>query len=316
MANFRAYWDGVELAEITAEQVEAPALKSGAGVGGCTIPAMQKAFDTYYQGMAIAKGLRMPEGAGGAFQAAFARIKKSIIDDLQASARTGWGHGVNDLEEAFEHLADNGGRWTDGNVRMYGGGPSGSGAINGHGCFTTAQFAANFFWAIDERVKKTQEAASEHVAKADKMATMFENNPNWNKNGTKEWGEFGEVLKSIEKNAERVASSMWIFGSQRADDISEHIETGNQLLTAANEVRGAVEMYDQGMRAGFGAGGSAALVVAKRAADAIPVLGELYGEVIGMIPGIAVSFQAIAERQRSQMMIAKYGPGVGQGMTW
>jgi hypothetical protein len=316
MASFISYWTGIDWAEITAERVDAPALKSGPGVGGHTIAGMQLAFDFYYRGMKIIDAIRAPEGdLPHSVYNAVSRAKKAAKDDLQDSARAGWGHGVNDLEEAFEHLAKNGGRWTDNNVRMYGAGGSGSGAINGHGVYTTAQFAYNFFNSIDAKMKAAAEAAQEHMRAADKLAEAAAKD-GWNKVGTKQWEQVGEALVKIQHVSDHLQKHLWLVCPkfEVPDVVNDALETCDKFVGAATEVRGAVEAFDKCQRAGFGTGASALLTVLKTGMGKVPVLGEVYAEAIGLIPEIASGFQAIADRQRMLLNIAIYGPAHGQQM--
>lgn len=79
------------------------------------------------------------------------RLTQLMKEDLHDAAETGWGSGVSDLREAFEHLAANNGRWTDTNWGTYDGQ---LGLIHGLGpSCTTAQCAANFLDAYEERLK-------------------------------------------------------------------------------------------------------------------------------------------------------------------
>lgn len=298
MASYLAYWEGKELATISAEQIDPPELKRKAD-------AMNLAFRLYYNGMNFAKACEI-------------KLRDILIADLRDAATDGWGAGVSDLEEAFVHLEKNNGRWTDTNSNFYTGGPTGVGAVAGYGNFTTASAIRNFLSAIDSRAAKIRELLQEHAAAGDKVAEAS-SNPNWNKVGTPQWEKVGDGLSKIKTVTENIQRFLWL--APKADEpigeiANKGLEIGGKFLSAASDTRAAVEMFTKAKQAGYSDGAAALLTALQKGMGSIPVLGELYGEAIGLIPGITAGIGAIAERQRNQIRIALYGPGAGEQMDW
>lgn len=296
-----AYWSGAELAYVTEDQIDAANVKR---LGGRAVRAMNLAFRIYQNGIVFAV-------QGGA-------LRLMITSDLHDAARTGWGTGVSDLEEAFEHLATNRGRWKDTNTKNYWGGPEGVGALDGHGWVETTTSAVNFLSAVDDKLKKLQKLIDAHTEGANKVADVM-SNPEWNKVGTAQWEKAGDGLKTVKSVNENIGRYLWLAGA-RYENLSEVGEKASEhfgkFFEAAEATRTAVETFERARIAGFSNAASGALAAIQFGAGKVPVLGELYGEAIGLIPVIAANFQAIAERQRNRMRIALYGPGAGEQMDW
>jgi hypothetical protein len=267
---------------------------------------MQLAFDLYYQGIKSAQ-----EIADG-------KLRNANIADLREAAETGWGAGVSDLREGYYHFAASGGRWKDGNRKDYWGGVNGVLCkFLGHGHTYTSQAAANFLAAIDEKVKEAASKADEHARNAEQMTALLQN-PAWNQVGSKQWEKVGEYLEKIQSGSEWLGRALWLIPPQGelGEAVSNVAEVGDSFIGAAADIRAAVSTFDNAQRAGFGTGSSLLLAALEKGMGKVPVIGAVYAQAIALIPSIAAGFQAIAERQKNQLILARIGPAVGQQMEW
>ncbi len=296
MSSYHSYWEGDELAWI--EEIPVTVIRH---YREDAAKAMNFAFLLYYYGMRFAKGVKQADAKAG----------KVLRDDLRAAATSGWGFGVKDLEDAFEHVADNDGRWSDNKAKPY------YGALGRYGAVPVAAF--NFFGAIDSRMAEARTLADQHEKASERMAAALEV-------GTPQWQKAGEALSTIQTISGNMERFLWLVPVavaggpsiilHRVDAVVDMVEKGNEIgskfLSAISDTRAAVETFDSAMRAGFTTEQGLLLAALQKVAGAVPVLGEVYAQAICLIPEIASMFQTIVETRNQQMLHALYNAGEGQ----
>ncbi len=326
------YWEARALASLTADQITAD-LKDHwrVGRGGRTtaysVGLMNAAFRIYYAGVAFAKALRNP--ASGQALPQGRGLSDVLLDDLRGPRRglayVGSGGGVSDLDEAFDHLAANGGRWTDDNHEDYNGT---IGQLGGVRFGVTAEFAANFLKEVDDRQKALSESG-EFQAATRALAndlTRCQRLRNANRIGTRDWQQLGERLDAVKTAVTNTQRYLWLgpalaaaagtdaasltdrAGSWFNENVLGH---AGRLLEAVSVVRSSVESYDRAIRGGFGRNEAAALTALTAVVGKLPVLGDLYAAALDTLPSIASTFRSIAERQAFNVRIARYGATPG-----
>jgi hypothetical protein len=198
---------------------------------------------------------------------------------LSEAAASGWGRGVSDLNEAFEHLATNNGKWRDNNVKSYFGGPNkciDAMVIKGPSA------AANFLNAADngaEILVRETEAFRNQKARAESARNRDD------------WGTIGEAIARIKTGAETVTPWLWTapayqrVGTRTASfaDVFGKIHVG---ATAYADMRG---------KAGWSQEESAVYAGLVVAVDFLPILGAFYGEALKMLPGMIANWQVFID---------------------
>jgi len=243
-------------------------------------------------------------------------------EDLDDAATEGFGMGVSDLQEAFEHLAANDGRWTDTNRKYYQG-ELGRVTSMGNTC-ETAACAANFLDAYEERLKEMGKHLDDMKNKASVANRIMERVKNSNTVGTKEWNEFRSCLGEVQKMSSKVENRLWLYrltcdpdsSSSKTLALREDALAGvGKCLSAIALVHDAVNDYNRALSAGLpldqaialtatttameGAGGIAALFVEGTGTilGGMAILLAVYVAALRAIPGIHRQFtDLVAER--------------------
>ena len=301
MTTFNEYWNGEVLACITPEQISDSSIKSA-----YSIKRWNLAFRFYYDGMATIKAFREASahsepGRGRSIKLAnlVSGIRSSLVvrmkEDLEDTAREGWGMGVHEMREAFVHLASNDGRWTDKNWKSYEGelGRMGAGSTMGPACFTAA-CVANFLDAYEERLKEMGKHLNDMKNKASAAKKIMERVKNSNTVGTKEWNEFMSCLGEVKKVSSKVENRLWLYrltcdpdssGSKTLELREDALAGVGKCLSAIALVHGAVSDYNNALSNGLPLGEAIALTATTTAMEGAGPIAALFVEGTGTILG-------------------------------
>jgi hypothetical protein len=176
---------------------------------------------------------------------------------------------VNCLDDAFHHLEDNGGRWTDDNL---------SGSYNGGvGCdryvSPVPACAASFLKEVDERMEDLG-TALEGSAKALREAKEGQDETNWEK--------AGRGLDAVAKYGKDIKPLLWLA----PETLRENTDT---VLEWNSKIKEMHEYAGQAMKIGASTrpGSEAFVMGMTKLLNYAPVLGGFYGRIVSEIPGMA-----------------------------
>jgi hypothetical protein len=327
MTTFHQYWNGTTCAKLTADQICAQLLRKDIFYHrDWSISRWNLAFSLYYDGMATIKAFKEVNpyadfGPTVSVSRERGRLTQLMEKDIHDAAETGWGPGVSDLREAFEHLAANNDRWLDTNTRTYDG-PLGRIHGLGPSC-TTAQCAANFLFAYEERVKEIGEKLQQMKAGLSRAERLVKRVENSNTVGTQEWNEFGSCLGNVKTYSGQVEKSLWLLRPNFDPDgnTSGALELGENALSAIGSclsaialVRDTVDTYNKALSSGMTPEQGAALVAgtatiegagiaagfvegASTVVGGMAILLAVYAVALKAIPGIYQQFVDIVQRR-------------------
>ncbi|MCB1024207.1 MAG: hypothetical protein KDB79_07450, partial [Acidobacteria bacterium] len=180
------YWKGLEHAVLKKEDVSANWINTRSGLKG--LAATNKAFCIWYHGR---------KTTGDAFST---RMTKSLED----CGTSGWGLGVNDLEEAFAHLIKNNGKWTDNTSSsfMYNG-KLGGGMIDSS---SIPPSISEFLSAVDKLLPKLTEAMTKYQTSCAQLQSikLTPTSP------PSDWEKMNKTLGTIKSAAENVGKYAWL----------------------------------------------------------------------------------------------------------
>jgi len=262
------YWEGSRQASLEGSQISAAWGRPGVEHGGSAISLANRAFEVYYSAY---RNIAASAGATHYSQ---------MLAALQDAARAGWGSGVSDLEESFDHLTSNGGRWTDNNTKNYYGGPN---KIFQRTLVTGPEGPVNFLNAVDSKIEVLRGVYTQYNSQVQQLTTAV---------AADNWTQIGETLGDIKTWGERAKPFLWWAPAyeQRAGQLVGLADVLGNIHTAAT-------MYTNSRAAGFDPRSAAALTALRTAVGFVPVLGDFYGRAVEMIPGLAAWFRGLIQER-------------------
>ncbi len=256
------YWEGTRRAHLTRSQITAEWGRPGVAHSGTSIAFVNRAFEIYYTAH---------ERIG---QCPDADHRRLMMDSLHDAARTGWGFGVDDLEEAFQHLHSNGGRWTDNATKSYFGGRQ----KVFHATLVRAPVSTvNFMNAVDSRVAELREIMQRYHQQARELSRAADGS---------QWSQVGSALGDIKSWGERAKPFLWM--APRVQDRLGQVVSFTGVLS---NIQSGLNTYGLSIRAGFDSDAAAAIGALRAAMGWVPVLGDFYGRAVDLIPGLRVWFR-------------------------
>lgn len=272
MPNASSYRNGTEKASLAASDITASWADDDRLSGHLQVA--NRAFDLYHT--AITNIHQVPDSDQ----------RSRMQEKLSNAARSGWGWGVSDLNEAFEHLADNNGKWSDNNVKSYMGGPNKcinemlikgpSAAVN---FLNAADEGAAVLTAETERFRR-EKARAENARQRD------------------DWETVGTAIGNIKTGAEVITPWLWTAPAYQ--------RVGSRTIAFADvcgKMHGGAKAYvDMRNQAGWSRNESAAYAALVVAVDFLPVLGSFYGEALKMLPGMISSWQSFIDDYHRQKL--------------
>jgi len=222
-------------------------------------------------------------------------------ETMRACANEGWGLGVSDLRESLWHYAENGGRWTDDNTRIYMGGRGNSYA---RALITDVpEGPCNFLRAVDDRLPQLRRAMEVYQQKCDAIRQL---RPSASSSRS-DWDRMKDDISAIKTAAERVKPLMWMMpaavtarlpntsaGLSAARRIEEFADGGAQwldrsikILDVVGKITDGVTVYTEASRAmGGDSRAGIAFAALHYSMNFVPVLGSFYGAIVAKIPGL------------------------------
>ncbi len=261
------YWDGVRQASLTRQQITASWAAVGVEHSGDAIALANRAFEIYFQAHQ-----RISDCTNAAHQG-------QMLESLRDAATTGWGTGIDDLEEAFEHLVQNGGRWTDNATENYYGGPQK--VFQGAQITTGPTSCVNFLDATDSKMSDLKDILEQYRGQVRRLSEA---------QGRDDWRTVGTVLSEIETWGGRAKPPLWW-----APNLQRSVGTAVTFADALSNIHTGLTTYGSAVGAGFDNRTAAALVALRTAVGFVPVLGSFYAAAIDMIPGLAIWFRGLVD---------------------
>ena len=216
-----------------------------------------------------------------------------MMHELHHCAQLGWGMGVHDLDDAFEHIIDHGNTWTDGNIARYYGGDG--------KCFRAAgsllnapEAAVNFLNGVDALMADAKSAAAANIALISRL--------NLQQQRDAPWEELKGTLGSMKTGPERVQHLLWWTPRVRSG-----VRTGISVMDTISGLDQAIEMYQRGRRAGMAPGLSAGLVTLREVMSFVPIIDSCYGSIVEGIPDLVNWYRGLIQNRVDQIELACQG---------
>ena len=260
------YWDGVRRAMLTRELITPSWAAPGVAYSGRSIELANRAFEIYYEANQRISACTS------------ASHRDQMLASLHDAGRSGWGTGVDDLEEAFEHLESNGGRWTDNATSNY----YGSSQKVFQGALTAGPVSCvNFLNAVDDKMSDLREVLERYRGQVQRLSAAQEQD---------DWRTLGTVLSEVKHWGERAKPFLW-----RAPNVERRFGVAVTFAAVLSNIHSGLTIYGSAVGAGFDRRSTAALAALRTAVGWVPVLGTFYGDAIDMIPGLAIWFRGLVD---------------------
>ena len=308
MASALHYWSGAGQVVLAAGDVEVPRIKDDTAYKWA-LEAMNNAFRIFYNARKLISCV------------SDTKAKMAMTADLDDVGETGWGAGVNDLEEAFQHVATNGGKWKDTNVSTVGWACQDKiGGFHKNALIAYVRIPIsleNFLEALNAKAATLNTELTtlrQHSSTVvDKVMTGIGDQalPTV---GTPEWAALGDGLKLVDRAQTVIKPLLWLAAVNDDPAIEFTDKWLGRTLGAIGKVRGAVVNFDSATQAGLGAGQSVAFSAIAEGLSYIPVLGAYYQEAFQLIPGVMVGMTNIV--QRRDALAAKLGVDLRQTLDY
>jgi hypothetical protein len=291
------YWNGSAKVELSAADVEPKAMKDDRNF-------------TYARGV-MNNAFRIWHDARGLISnVSDVKIKSLMAAQLNEAGYNGAGGGVDDLDEAFDHLAKNSGKWKDSDI--YGFDTSGwyaGGKIGGVtkeaqvGYVKIPEAVGNFLDSLNEKAKtlaKNLKDLQHHgstVLNTVKPGGVAE--AALPRVGSAQWTQMGEGLKWVDKAHQGAAGLLWLAAADEKGAAAMTHSALGELFGAVGKVRGAVETYDKARTAGWAGMEGAGFTAICEGMAYLPVLGSYYKAAFETLPGISAGFTAIVQKRNA-----------------
>jgi hypothetical protein len=264
------YYHGVVQAQVDQKDVRAAWINQPRADVGLVL--LNKAFEIYYLAC---------DAIGDVTDNA---LNTELTLSINKAARAGWNPtslwgNVHCLEDAFRHLEQNDGCWTDTNTDLYNGGRDTFVGPHFQSVSIVPSCAVSFLEAVDENQGKLRE----HLGNChDGLKELTESADRWEK--------VGEALKGVEKYSKYVKPLLWLTPKalqeafdtvvewdEKIDGIHGKIDT---IIAYGTSNHPAEDAVFQGLVAVL---------------EYVPVIGPSYGKIVAQIPSFATSVEAFAD---------------------
>ncbi len=269
------YWNGRFQARLSPSQVSVSWGAPGARPVNRSIEFVNRAFEIYY----LAKN--------NISDVSDHDHRTSMSLQLLDAARSGYGFGVSDLEEALVHLVSNSGRWVDEDSSQYNGG--GKKAFGG-GLVRGPTSIVNFMCSIDDKMINLKDCVSDFGLRKQSLLSSYVEIGRQNAGPTpaESWTQFGTAMNELKTWGGHAKPFLWLAPATQT-------LVGNTVsfVNVISQIHTGLTTYGNCMRAGIPTNSSIALSAAGAAMTWVPVLGGFYGKAIEMIPGMKLHFEHI-----------------------
>lgn len=239
----------------------------------------------------------------------------AMRDALNDCATSGWGMGVDDLQEALHHVDSNGGRWTDSSTKTYFGG---RGKSYSRALISDMPVScANFLSAVDDKLPQLQTALQEYQQQCQALEHLRLTEEN-----ETDWERIKTSIDTIKTTAERVKPLMWLVpaavqanvprlavgspaarieafsaaGTTRLNQTISFLDTVGNIHDALTVYVDATQAFRGDHRMGL------AFAALSYAMTFVPVLGTFYGTIIQKIPGLVTSWTEFMEQYHRERL--------------
>lgn len=268
------YWTGARLAHLEASDISAP---WGSG-------------SLYLQRIAFANELFQfwYDARRNIAACSDLQHRTAMTRELENAGKSGAGllpRSIDDLEEAFQHIHSQRGRWTDNTGSMtYFGNPNQvfrqGGLIN-----DMPKPFVNFAQAVDEKFQALHNA----IRNFDQQTQIIDQQL---ASSRTDWDRVGAALTQIKDWGERAKPFLW--ARPRATRV---VGTTVSFTNALSNIHSGVNTYVAAQRAHFPQGQAAVIGVLRTAVGFIPVLGAYYGGMVDLIPALHTWFTNLIEQR-------------------
>ena len=251
------YWIGNRRAHLLASQVTAP-WAARRGDGSHELMMVNRAFQIFFDARRLIR------------QCPDAQVRAEMTRDLESAARKGAGiGGPDDLEEAFEHLVANHGRWTDAATENYYGDTN---SVYPSRLVSGPKSIVNFLDGVDDRMEELREGAENYLEQRGAIQQARRD---------RRWEVIGDALEEINDWGGRIKPFLWFAPSVESRvegtlSITGVLSSIHQGLTDYVNFTGRGMTYDQAL----------ASIAFKRAIGMVPILGDFYVRAFEMIPNV------------------------------
>ncbi len=263
-ATFDQLWDGASMARVEISDL----LHSEWRNPGQAVRFMNRAFELYHD--AIRSIMRCPS----------MEQRTEMERRLRSAATHGWGRGVSDLRQSFQHLASQSGGWSDRDTSVYNGGS--------HKTFTQVVTAptgpVNFMNAVDLDMASLRQRADWFVRWTGSLADTIQ---------AGEWGGLADTASEFGEWTGYASGLLW-FGSEIPVVGTAHEALGRVSTYASlvDRIRGAVSTLAGLRDAGVDHRSATALTAMGVIAEGLPILGGIYGEAMRALPDLVRRYRA------------------------
>ncbi len=290
------YWNGEKHAELKREDVTADWINQG-GSSTRGLEATNKAFCIWYNGVQT-------------LQSAYS---SEMEESMTECATSGWGMGVDDLEEAFEHLVTEGGKWTDDT--------SSSQTYNGRGIYVSNKAippsATNFLKAVDKLTEELSPALQVYSRLSESIKflanDLFDNGLSTDNS---KMNMIKMHIESINNEAKKIKPHMWItqplidpiplapkklpnFAKMSkfadridpSDAVIHRMAKPVKFIDAVDKIDKSLKMYIKASTTFGDEKVGMAFAGITFALTYVPILGGFYGRMVSEIPGLADNFK-------------------------
>lgn len=209
--------------------------------------------------------------------------------ELEDAGDSGYGTGVQDLDDAFRHLIANQGRWKDENTKAYWGHcfPS----VYPYSVVNAPAAAANFLSAVNSKLAKLQQIAGAHQAARLRAEAA---------NNARDWRSLAAALEDVKSAADSAEPFLWILPEQITtadwyESLSGILEVIDTAIDVLNQARDGLSTYAAARQAGLNAPAAAAWSAVGQAVSYLPVLGDFYAEIVRQSPALIASMRTLFE---------------------
>lgn len=222
-----------------------------------------------------------------------------MASSLENCLRTGYGWGdCDDLEEVFQHVLKNGGKYTNGKTESYNGGANKSHPVyvsNGpKGC-------VKFLKAVDAERTKLKTAAQKIAAETQTLRGMT-------KSGGPTADDHQKIknqLKKVKDAADATQHLIWLvdvevntrvssglMDATSVDKITKYSKASGSVISKSlkfvdvlGKINDGLKAYDQTLKAGGSESTARAVAALNFTISYIPIISNFYGPIIQEIPG-------------------------------
>lgn len=273
------FQDGTQKAFLTEDQMKVPKWRPGNKFYGRAIGILNVAFDNYYQAKTLIDACSDESH------------KTLMLKELEDSACEGFGaFGVDDLDEAFQHISESGGDWTDTNEASY------SGKFQeklGGPCMDVPKAACTYLSSVESKMKQLTSIFSSFSDDAGKIAGAID---------TSNWALIKVGLENMKSNGEKAKKFMWFAPSQVTEVLGKPLDKACSFVGALVDIDTAVRDIDKLKQAGLNNEAAAALKVTEFVVKKVPVLGAFYSKIISELPDFFLNMKEMFETRQKKIL--------------